>query len=74
MLGTGVLGGLDSLHILAHAQCETGDLGHEILEIFVAGNEVGLGIHLDHGSDLRAGGDTHETLGGDAPALLRGGG
>jgi len=74
VLGAGVVRRLYVLHILAHAQREARHFADEVLEVLVPRHEVGLGIDLDHGGDLRAGGDADQPLGGDAAALLGGGG
>ena len=45
---------------------------HQRLEVVVAGDEVGLGIDLDHDADIVLDRDADETLGRHAPALLGG--
>ena len=53
------------------------DLRHRLdegLEAVVAGDEVGLGVHLDHRRAAGRGDDAHQALGRDAAGLLRRGG
>ena len=63
-----------SLEIVADLERELGDFRDEVLERLVAGDEVGLGVDLDHGARLAVGGDADQPFGGDAAGLLRGGG
>jgi hypothetical protein len=49
---------------------ERGDLRHHVLELLVARDEVGLGVHLDHRAGIARGVDADQTFGGDAPGLL----
>ena len=46
------------------------DAAHQRLEVVVAGDEIGLGIDLDHDADIVLDRDADEAVGGDAPALL----
>src|SRR5262249_32974903 len=49
-----------------------GQVAHQGLKVLVPGDEVGLAVHLDQGSDLPVVNvGTHQALGGDAPGLLR---
>ena len=45
---------------------------HEALEQVVAGDEIGLGIDLDHDALVGGHGNADQAFGGDAPGLLRG--
>ena len=45
---------------------------HEVLELVVARDEVGLGIDLDERARVAADGDADQAFGGDAAGLLRG--
>ena len=45
----------------------------EVLELLVARDEIGLGIHLDHRGAIRGAGNADQTLGGGAAGLLGGG-
>jgi hypothetical protein len=59
-------------HIAIGVEGEFGNAADDILELFVAGNEVGFGIDF-HGSGLGAGGhQTNQTFGSDAISLLGG--
>ena len=51
---------------------ERGDVAHHVLELLVAGDEVGLRVDLDDGARLALGDDADEALGGDAVRLLGG--
>ena len=49
---------------------QRGDLAHHVLELLVAGDEVGLRIDLHHRARLVLGDDTDKTLGGNAACLV----
>ena len=49
-----------------------GGVADELLEVLVAGDEVGLGVDLDDGAARAVGGDADQALGGDAAGLLGG--
>ncbi len=51
---------------------ERGDLQDHVLELLVAGDEVGLGVDLHDRARLARGNDANEPFGGDAPRLLGG--
>ena len=58
------------LAVAALGQCHAGQTPHEALEALVARDEIGLGIHLDDGARLAAGGDANQAFGGHSPGLL----
>ncbi len=70
----GVLRRLDRLDVVADGQRQLRSSLDEGLELRVAGNEVGLGVHLDHRRASRSGCDADQPVGGNAArALGRGG-
>ena len=69
-----LLGGLQSLDVVAIGDGQGRHGLDKALELFVAGDEVGLGIDFDHGAGSALGGDGHQTFGGDAAGLLGGSG
>ena len=71
--GAGKLHRLEALDVAVAAQSQLGHLADESLEAVVAGNEVGLGIDLDHRALAAVGGDADQALGGHAAGLLGGG-
>ena len=71
-VGAGILGVRDRLGLAAERQRDLGDVAHDLLEGLVAGDEVGLGIDLDHHRLAQAGIDTDQAFGRRAAGLLVG--
>ena len=65
-------GSAQGVDVLAHVQRDAGQGFDEGLEGFVAGDEVGLGVHLDHGGAVLGGDDADQALGGGAAGFLGG--
>ena len=58
--------------IAAGLERELGDLGDHGLELLVAGDEVGLGIHFDDGTGGAFDGEADQAFGGNARRFLGG--
>ena len=58
--------------LAAEGQRHLGDVAHDLLESLVAGDEVGLGIDLDHDRLAQAGIDADQAFGSRAAGLLVG--
>ncbi len=58
--------------VAAGVERKRGDLLHHLLELSVAGDEVGLRVHLDDGAGLNLRHDADEALCGNAIGLLGG--
>jgi hypothetical protein len=71
MRGAGIHG-LELLGVAASLERQLRDLGDHGLELLVAGDEVGLRVHLDDGGPWCPDGDADEAFGGDARRLLGG--
>ena len=65
---------LDGIQVLADLQRDIRHRFDERLELVVAGDKIGLGVHLDHGRAAGGGGDPHQPVGGDTARLLCRGG
>ncbi|GLS53249.1 hypothetical protein GCM10007886_14320 [Methylobacterium gregans] len=72
LAGAREVGGLETLERAVTVERDLGGLAGEGLEGVVAGDEVGLGVHLDHRGVAAGGLDGDQTLGGDAAGLLGG--
>ena len=64
----------ERLDVAARAERDRRGGAHEILELLVLGDEIGLGIDLDHRALLAVDGDADQAFGGGAAGLLGGGG
>jgi hypothetical protein len=62
----------DLLLVTAESERHLGDVAHDLLEAGIAGNEVGLGVHLDDDGLAQAGIDADEAFGSGAARLLVG--
>ena len=60
------------VEVAAGLRRQRGDVAHHVLELLVAGDEVGLRVDLDHRPRLVLGGDADQALGGDAAGLVGG--
>ncbi len=69
-----ILGRENSLDRSAAVERELGDRAHELLELLVLGDEVGLRIDLDDGAAIALDRDSDQPFGGGAAGLLGGGG
>jgi hypothetical protein len=67
-----VLGGSDQLGLAVMGERDLADIADELLELFVAGDEVGFRIDLDDSGFAHAGINADQTLGSGAPGLLVG--
>jgi len=72
--GAGKRFGIDGVEIIAGGQRDPRHRGDEVLEGFVARDEIGFGVDLDHRRLVGGGGDADQAFGGDAARLLGGGG
>ena len=60
------------VEVAAGLRRQRGDLAHHVLELLVAGDEVGLRVDLDDRPRVVLGGDADQALGGDAAGLVGG--
>ena len=58
--------------VAAMSERHLGDVAHDLLESFIAGDEVGLGVDLDDDSLAQPGIDADQAFGGSAARLLVG--
>jgi hypothetical protein len=72
LVGTRIRGGCNGLGLAAIGERHLGDIGDDLLEGSVAGNEVGLGIDLDDRRLTHAGIDADEPFGRGTAGLLVG--
>ncbi len=66
MLRAGELGGFELFRIAIGGKRQLGDIGYHGLELFVAGDEVGFGIHFDGGTGGAVHSNADEAFGGNA--------